>query len=211
MNAFDPIRLRNARLRAGLTIAELAKRLNVSAAQVHRLEMGQRRLTVDVLMEVCAALQMEINQLFSPSPRVPVLGVIDSTYEVLPLPANTATMTYAPAVVSDMENIAAVRWEPQRRFSYMFGHIMLFYTNGKGVGDDCWNQRCLLRRETGTQRIGWPVLREGIVHIDGVEGVTEFSVKLDWGSPILAVVSPVLIAQIERSTHASDGKVATTF
>lgn len=202
MNTFDPARLRSARLRAGLTIAEMAKRLNVSAAQVHRLETGQRRLTVDALLEICSALRVEITQLFSPSHTVPVLGVIDSTYEILPLPANTATMTYAPSIVPDMENVAAVRWEPHRRFSHMFGHIMLFYSNRNAVGDDCWNQRCLLRRETGTQRIGWPVMREGIVHIDGVEGVTEFSVKLDWGSPILAVVSPVLIAQIERAAHA---------
>jgi len=197
---FDPSQLRRLRQRKGKTIADIADKLGISSAQVHRLEKGQRRLTVDALAEYCEALSIDLGQLFVPRPRVPIIGIVDSENEVLPLKPNTLTETIAPMIVPDMENIAAVRWEPAGRFDRMKGHLLFFYSNTQGIPENAWGNRCLIIRKQGTQRIGWPIRENGVTHLDSVESRAEFNVEITWASPILAVVPPMLIERLAAAT-----------
>ncbi len=47
---FDPRRLKELRNEHGMTQTAVGEKLGVSAAQIHRLEQGQRRITIDKLI-----------------------------------------------------------------------------------------------------------------------------------------------------------------
>lgn len=191
MASFDPLTLKSIRKERGLTLTTVAKSLGQSPAQVHRLENGQRRLTVDLLLKYCAAVGIDITRLFQEDVLIPIIGVINDDYEVVPVTPNTPYRTVAPQIVPDPQRMAAVRWEPTKRISQMQGHLMFFYADVEGVPDAVWNQRCIIRRGNGTQRIGWPVKQGNQMHIDNTDGAVEFNVDIVWASPILAVLSPV--------------------
>ncbi len=191
MKDFDPAVLSSLRKDRGLTMTALAKKLQQSPAQVHRLENGQRRVTIDLLLRYCYALGVDIRQLFEQEILVPIIGVINAEYEVLPLPPNTPSQTRAPGIVPDPERLAAILWEPAKRFSQMHGHLCFFYADVEGIPNAAWNQRCVIRRRNGTQRTGWPVREGGQMHIDNADGAVEFNVDIEWASPILAVVAPI--------------------
>ena len=61
---FNPYQLRLIRRQKNISVQELGELLGISVAQVHRLEKGERRLTVDMLIKFCAALQLEPAELF---------------------------------------------------------------------------------------------------------------------------------------------------
>lgn len=52
-------RLRSARLAAGLSLEDLAARIEVSCQQIYKYECGANRLSVSRLMQICDALGIE--------------------------------------------------------------------------------------------------------------------------------------------------------
>lgn len=56
--------LRRARKASGLKMVELADQCGVSQSVLCRIELAQRRPTIDVLMEVCARLGIRVSDLF---------------------------------------------------------------------------------------------------------------------------------------------------
>ena len=96
---FDPGRLREARKLRGVALKQLAARLDISTAQVQRLERGERRLTLDMFMSYCEALGLDAVDLLQARPSVPVIGVINRDLEVVPLAPNTPHETLAPRIV----------------------------------------------------------------------------------------------------------------
>ena len=97
MDSFEPLQLKQLRLKQGMTITALAKKLGTSTTQVHRLENGLRRLTVTMLFEFCEALNSSPADLFEFSGSVPVTGIVDDAYEVLPLtPTSPKQVTSSP-------------------------------------------------------------------------------------------------------------------
>ncbi len=53
------IRLREIRIRAGLTQVELAKRARMDQADISRIEKGAKAISLDVLDRLCRALKCE--------------------------------------------------------------------------------------------------------------------------------------------------------
>ncbi len=197
LQVFDPQKLRLLRESKSVPMKQMAQRLGVSTAQVHRLETGQRRLTVDMLLKYCQALQSDPSQLLLSAARVPVIGLVDSEHEIQTLPPAEWQSTVAPFVVPDMEHVAAMRWEPTTaRFGPMRGHLLFVYRNVVGVSHLAWGKRCLIERGDGSQRLGWPIREGSATHIDGVEGRAEFNVDIAWATPLLAVVPPFVIARL---------------
>ena len=200
---FNPETLREIRLRKGMSMAQLARRTGTSPAQIQRLETGKRRLTIDMLLQMCDALDTDIRQLFTQTAMVPITGIVTTVSEVLPLPPNSEYQTPAPNIVPDPKRLAAVRYEPEGRVGPMLGHLLFFYADINGVPDFIWGQRCIVRRSDGTLRLGWP-LREGDgVHINDTVAQAEFNVRLTWASPILAVIPPFLFANEASEIGAS--------
>ena len=197
MEKFDPLQLKRLRVQQGMTITALVKKLGTSTTQVHRLENGLRRLTVTMLFEFCEALNTSPADLFEFSGSVPVTGVVDDAYEVLPLTPTSPKQVVSPRLVQDMQNVAALGWEPKNQLMPMHGHYMFYYAHNNGVPEHAWGNRCLLLLGDGRQRIGWPIRDAESFHIDNHEGRAEFNVELIWASPILAVVPPFLMNNLK--------------
>lgn len=174
----------------GLTLAELGRRIGLSAPQLQRLEAGKRRLTLDVLYAYCEALDMDIASLLEGEIFIPVIGVIDSDSNVLPMPPNSPHQIRAPRIVPDPHNLAAVRWEPRGRIDLMHGHHMFFRRNVEGVSPAAIGRRSLIRLADGSQRIGWIIERGNQRHVDDVTGTGVFDADIIWASKILAVMPP---------------------
>ena len=189
---FDTNKLRDMRKAQGIALKELAARLGVSAAQVQRLERGQRRLTLDMFLNYCDALGVDAVDLLQERPFVPIIGIINNDSEVVPLAPNTPHEALAPHIVKDPQNLAAVRWDSSGLFSAMKDHLMFFRADVEGIPDIAWEQRCIVRRSNGTQRIGWLIGKDGQTHINETFGDAEFNADVVWASPILAVVPPFL-------------------
>jgi transcriptional regulator with XRE-family HTH domain len=193
---FDPGRLKELRNEHGMTQAALGEKLGVSAAQIHRLEQGHRRITIDKLVAYCEALGIGVETLFNTRTTVPIIGIINAESQVLSLPPNTPYETLAPNLVSDPHRMAAVRWAATGRIEVMHDHLMYFYKDIEGVPDDAWNQRCFIRRKDGTARIGWPVLNDGQIHVSDTTISPEYNIEIESASPILAVVTPYLLDRL---------------
>ncbi|MDA0339941.1 MAG: helix-turn-helix transcriptional regulator [Proteobacteria bacterium] len=191
---FNLERLRNTRKSSGLPLKEIAARMGISVPQVQRLENGQRRMTVDALERYCAAVGLDVADVIRIAPIVPIIGIVDSNHVVHPLTPNTPYETRAPYIVPDPEHLAAIRYEPKGQIAPMLGHLLFFYANTKGIPGNAWNNRCLLRHTDKSERMGWPIKRDGQIHINDVMGDAEFNVEIEWASPILAVIPPFLLA-----------------
>ncbi len=197
MSEFEPHQLRTHRLLKGITATEVAKRMGVSPAQIHRLEKGDRRLSVDNLIAYCHAIDISVGQLFAPNVWVPVTGVIDSDFEIQPLPPDSSDQMLAPPLMDNMSQVAAVRWAASRRFAPMRDHAVFFNRHENGVPSVAWKTRCVVMRKDGSQCLGWPVEQNGSVHIDVADGPSEFNVDLVWASPVIAVMPPFAIANLQ--------------
>jgi transcriptional regulator with XRE-family HTH domain len=193
MEKFDPSRLKQMRLQKSLSVTEMASRLEMSAAQVHRLEKGERRLTVDVLLKVCYELGIDVGQLFTSPSKIPITGIINEDFDVQALPPNSEHSVWVPASIPNPENLAAVRWEASGHISRISGHLAFYYTHQAGIPEQAWNNRCLIVLEDKIQCLGWLIEQDGVTHIDNPDGRTKFNVDVLWASPIVAVVPPFVV------------------
>jgi transcriptional regulator with XRE-family HTH domain len=190
---FDPGKLRSLRKEQGVALKEVAARMDMSVAQIQRLETGHRRLNIDTMIQYCDVLGVDVVELLRERPMVPIIGVLNNDSEVLPLKANTKHEARAPYIVPDPHRLSAIRWEAKGQFSAINGHIMFFYADLSGIPERSWGHRNIIRRANGTHRAGWLVKEDGKIHIDDTHGELELDVDVDWASPILAVVPPFLV------------------
>ena len=63
-------RLRDLRAERGLTLAQVAERANLDVSTLSRLESGKRRLTLEHLPGLAAALGVSIDELIGAPPSV---------------------------------------------------------------------------------------------------------------------------------------------
>lgn len=206
MRSFDPARLRSLRQAQRITAAELARRLGISPAQIHRLERGQRRLTVDGMLGYCAALGIEPGSLFETSRVVSVTGAINSEFQIEPLAPGTSDSTVAPTLSPDMSQVAALRWAASGRFQPMRDHVVFYQrldsaapSTGKGLESApvSWNSRSLVTRGDGGQCLGWPIQDGNHAHIDFGNGPVEFNVEIVRADPVIAVMPPAAIERLQ--------------
>lgn len=197
MRDFDPGQLRDNRSRLGLSATEVARRMDISPAQVHRLETGDRRLTVNTLIRYCDAIGISVGQLFAPNTLVPVTGVIDSDFEIQPLPPDASGQILAPPLMEDMSQVAAVCWAASRRFAPMRDHAVFYNRHEGGIAEFAWDKRCVILRRDGSQCLGWPTRQNGSVHIDVGDGPVDFNVEIIWAAPVIAVMPPFAIENLQ--------------
>ena len=190
MHRFKPEILRRLRLQKGTSASWVARRMGVSPAQVHRLENGDRRLTVDALVSYCEALAVDPSRLLARNTWIPITGVIDSEFEIKSAAPDSEDKVLAPPFTDDMSSLAGVRWAPSRRFAPMRGHVAFYRNHEEGVPDIAWDKRCVITRADSSQCLGWIVKQGGSVHIDSGDGPVEFGVVVSWASPILCVMAP---------------------
>lgn len=190
----DTEKLKSTRKSAKLTLKQVASALNSSVPKVHRLESGIGRTDLDFLEKYCQVLGLDLYSLLKQEAEVPIIGIVDEHSEVLPLTPNTPHTTPAPLAVPQPQRLAAVRWEAKGPINLISGHLLFFYSDVEGVHPKAWGNRAIIRREDGTQRIGWPFLEAGQIHIRDAGIAAEFNVQISWASPIIAVISPTFFA-----------------
>jgi DNA-binding XRE family transcriptional regulator/quercetin dioxygenase-like cupin family protein len=82
-------RLRSLRLQRGSTLAELAASTGISASTLSRLEAGQRRPTLELLLLLAKAHQVQLDELVQPpmtgDPRINLRPVKRNGMTVIPL------------------------------------------------------------------------------------------------------------------------------
>ena len=164
---FDPEKLKELRVQKGVSVAEMAEKLGVSVQQAHRLEKGERRLTVDMLIAFCNELDVNVGHIFSQPAEVPITGIINELYEVLACPPNSPHMVRVPALVPDNTNLAAIRWQASGHISRISGQLAFYYSHHNGIPDNAWGNRsgwCDAYRKPG---------RANAIHCRGHLGIAD--------------------------------------
>ncbi|MEM9574255.1 MAG: hypothetical protein AAF870_03380 [Pseudomonadota bacterium] len=55
----------------------------------------------------------------------------------------------------------------------------------------------MIARADGSQCIGWPIRKANSTHIDNPNATVEFNVDIVWASPVIAVVAPWVMEDLE--------------
>jgi transcriptional regulator with XRE-family HTH domain len=120
-------RLRSLRTTLGLSLDELSKRTNVSASTISRIETGHRTISLDVLVPLARALQVDLDALLD------VSG--DDDVVIRPTPSRTGKRTTWMLSRPTGNTIAVkTRLEPRRHIDELRvhpGHDWFFVLSGR--------------------------------------------------------------------------------
>ena len=100
-----PRRLRAERERRGLSLRELARRLDISPSAISQIETGRARPSVATLWAIVTELGMSLDDLFAQdaAPAAPATGA--------PAPAPTSLPVVSEAAREALQLATGVRWE----------------------------------------------------------------------------------------------------
>lgn len=184
-------RIRQLRRNRQMTLQQLGDAAGLSIQQLHRLERGHRRMTLDVIEAVSKVLGVDVASLMrSNRVMVPVLGVLDADTFVNPLPPDSEVFVPAPFLGVDPGRLGAYRWLPDQRIALMEGHRVYFCRDIDGIDSKAWGQRSIIRLEDGSQRMGWLIRQGDQVHVGQLQRMYELDVKVAWASKVLGVLPP---------------------
>lgn len=120
-------RLRSLRTTLGLSLEELSKRTNVSASTISRIETGHRTISLDVLVPLATALQVDLDALLD------VSG--DDDVVIRPSPSRSGKRTTWMLSRPTGSTIAVkTRLEPRRQTDELRvhpGHDWFFVLSGR--------------------------------------------------------------------------------
>lgn len=132
-------RLRELRLAQGLTLSQVADRANIDLSTLSRLESGKRRLALDHIQPLAAALGTSTDQLLGsvprPDPRVRSEPRTRDGLTMLPLTRRAATGGLQAYKVA----IHRQRATPPERLPVHPGHMWIYVLSGRLrllLGDD---------------------------------------------------------------------------
>jgi transcriptional regulator with XRE-family HTH domain len=114
-------RLRSLRTTLGLSLDEVAERANLSASTVSRVETGKRTISLDILLPLAGALQLDLRS--------------DDDVVIRPTPSTSGTRTTWMLSRPTGRTIAVkMRFQPTRRKTTQRvhpGHDWFFVTEGR--------------------------------------------------------------------------------
>ena len=120
-------RLRSLRNTLGLSLDELAARANLSASTISRVETGKRTISLDVLLPLATALQVDLDSLLDVRS--------DDDVVIRPTPSSSGDRTTWMLSRPTGTTIAVkIRLEPTRRVAEQRvhpGHDWFFVTEGR--------------------------------------------------------------------------------
>jgi transcriptional regulator with XRE-family HTH domain len=100
-----PRRLRAERERRGISLRELARRLDISPSAISQIETGRARPSVATLWAIVTELGMSLDDLFAPEAAPPATDVPASA------PAPTSLPVVSEAAREALQLATGVRWE----------------------------------------------------------------------------------------------------
>jgi transcriptional regulator with XRE-family HTH domain len=120
-------RLRSLRTTLGLSLDELAERANLSASTISRVETGKRTISLDILLPLAGALQVDLDALLDLRS--------DDDVVIRPTPSTSGTRTTWMLSRPTGRTIAVkMRFQPTRRKTTQRvhpGHDWFFVTEGR--------------------------------------------------------------------------------
>ena len=120
-------RLRSLRTTLGLSLDEVAERANLSASTVSRVETGKRTISLDILLPLAGALQVDLDALLDLRS--------DDDVVIRPTPSTSGTRTTWMLSRPTGRTIAVkMRFQPTRRKTTQRvhpGHDWFFVTEGR--------------------------------------------------------------------------------
>src|SRR3954464_8162227 len=121
-------RLRELRKRAGLTLAALAETTGISTSTLSRLESGQRKATLELLLPLAQAHRVPLDELVGApqtgDPRVPPRPITAHGQLILPLSRN-------PGGAQAFKHIIAAGERPEPDPKTHEGYEWLYVLSGK--------------------------------------------------------------------------------
>ncbi|MEB4616403.1 helix-turn-helix domain-containing protein [Leucobacter sp. M11] len=108
-----PGRLRRAREKRSVTLAELSRRTGISASTLSRLESGQRKATLELLLPIAVKLDVPLSELVQAptvqDPRVQLPEIRDRGRVVLPLTRQELEPRAYKLTIPKTENLPHLR------------------------------------------------------------------------------------------------------
>ncbi len=154
-----PRTIRRIRRTRGLTLAQTAQGAGTTAAQIMKLENGDRRLTLDWLERLAKALNCHVLDLIAPARRVPLTGFLTGQWSVQQAvhdPRQRALPDVASVTVPRgcaPEDVVAIRRQTLDRTEFFAGATFFFDTSAQGPVEGFDGRICLLTLETGERHV----------------------------------------------------------
>ncbi|XVV16677.1 helix-turn-helix domain-containing protein [Actinoplanes sp. CA-131856] len=130
-------RLRRVRHRRGLTLAALAGMTGISKSTLSRLESGQRRPTLDLLLPLARAHQVPLDQLVGAppvgDPRVRLVPRRANGRTVLPLTPHAGTLQAWKVIVPADQNEPDPRVHEGHEWLYVLSGTLRLVLNGRDL------------------------------------------------------------------------------
>lgn len=171
------------RLHLGMTLAQTAAGAETTAAQVMKLENGERRLTLEWVERLSRAFGCLPLDLIAPAVRVPIERRVDDLWNVV----RTQMAAEAEEYVSmprgfPRENMIVLR--PVKTGSLAFlGEITMFCHAIDTPLENCIGDTCLVRHADGTESIR-RIFRmrefDGDIRLQGPGEQTESADTVEW-------------------------------
>ena len=148
-----PNRISEARRRAGLTLDQLAERIQTSRGQIYQLEHGKRRLTQDWMERLGEALGCDPADLM-PGARaqIPVVGIAGAGAAIHfhDDHAKGAALDYidAPPGLPSASSAVALLVQGDSMLPVLEDGWMVVYSRShEGITEECLNRLCVVRLE----------------------------------------------------------------
>jgi transcriptional regulator with XRE-family HTH domain len=196
-----PRTIRKLRRERGMTLAQAAHGAGTTAAQVMKLENGDRRMTLDWLERLAKALDCNVLDIIAPARQTPITGFLTAQWAVQQAVRDPRFGTMPPSLTvavprgCDPDNIIAIRRQTLDRADFFSGATFYFERKTEPVQLEIYDGRiCLLTTADGAQnvrRIGvtnpnGTVTRE--VHYHAPSEAPDLSGKVVSCYPCIAIV-----------------------
>jgi phage repressor protein C with HTH and peptisase S24 domain len=199
----------------GLTVVELAKRLNTSEVQIHRLKSGKRKLTLEWLTRISAALDCEVSDLIKTNPNTNeknqsfqkpaitpimrkrtcfVVGYVGAGAEVYSVDAyakgDGMEEVECPSNLNP-EDVIALRVKGDSMYPRFEDGDLIFYRRDfYGIDEQCFNNRpCIVGLKDGRNfvKIIKPGTKKGHFNLLSHNAPMIENVKVSWCAKILSI------------------------
>jgi repressor LexA len=197
-----PNRLREIRLRRGMTLQQIADLCNTAFQEISKLERGERRLTADWMDRLARALRVDRDELLQARRKVPVVGDVGAGQFI-------ALDAYAQGAGSedvdcprglDAGKTVAVRVRGDSMAPLINDGWLLFYSRDpEPDAAAVIGHTCVVRVARGAGLDGNTMVRQvrrghtqGKFILLSQAGMIAEDVELEWAAPVLAMLPPDL-------------------
>jgi transcriptional regulator with XRE-family HTH domain len=190
-------RIREWRKRRGLTQEALARRVGTSVSEIHKLEVGKRRLTTDWLRRLGGALHCPAVELMAGEEgdfTVPVVGYVGAGEQVYAIDDHAlghGIDSVTCPLELDPETTVAVAVRGDSMLPIQDGWLLFYHRDYDGVPEECIGHLCVVRvADDGPVYV--KQLRRGYssgcFNLISTNASPIEDARLEWAAPVLLIL-----------------------